>query len=123
MASFTIRIGALLLVLGLGGYVLTGATSLTALIPAAVGVALVLFGLVAYRRPALRRHVMHAALLVAVLGLGGAVPGLIALPAALRTDGGVRPAMIMRASMSVILLVYLAVGIKSFVDARRARRA
>lgn len=122
MASFTIRIGGILIVAGIAGYVLTGAASITALIPAALGVALVVLGLVGVRRPDLRKHVMHVALLVALIGLAGSISGLLALPGALSAGEGVRPAIALRAVMAVMLLVYLGVGIKSFVDARRARR-
>lgn len=121
MASFTIRIGALLTALGIAGYVLTGATSLTALIPAAIGVALVLLGLVAHRQPDLRKHVMHVAVLVAVIGLAGSVTGLFALPGALMSGDGVRPAIVLRAAMALLLLVYIALAVRSFIAARRAR--
>jgi uncharacterized membrane protein len=122
MPSFTIRIGALLVVFGLAGYVITQAASLTALIPAVVGVILVLLGLLGLRQAHLRKHVMHVALLVGVIGLAGSIGGLVALPSALAA-GAVRPAVVLRASMALLLLVYLVIGIKSFVDARRARTA
>lgn len=121
MASFTIRIGALLTVFGLAGYVLTGAASPTALIPAVVGIVFVLLGLVGLRKPDWRKHVMHVAVLVAIIGLAGSISGLIALPGALMSGEGVRPAIIMRAAMALLLLVYTVVAVKSFVDARRAR--
>lgn len=121
MASFTIRIGAILTVLGVAGYVWTGATSLTALIPSAIGVALVVLGLVAHRQPDLRKHVMHVAVLVAVIGLAGSISGLLALPGALAAGEGVRPAMMLRASMALLLLVYVVLAVRSFVAARRAR--
>ena len=66
----TIAIGAALIVLGLGGYVLTGAVSLTALIPAAFGLLLVLAGVLA-RDDRKRMHAMHAAALIAILGFLG----------------------------------------------------
>lgn len=121
MASFTIRIGAILTATGLAGYVLTGATSLTALIPAAVGLILLVLGLVARRQPDVRQHVMHIAVIVALVGLAGSISGLLALPGALSAGGGVRPALVMRAGMALMLLVYLVVAIRSFVAARRAR--
>lgn len=122
MASFTIRIGALLVVFGAAGYVLTGATSLTALIPAAVGVVLALLGLLGQRSVAMRPHAMHAAMLVALIGLAGSIGGLVALPSALGA-GALRPAIVMRASMALLLVVYLVIGVRSFIAARRARRA
>jgi hypothetical protein len=121
MASFTIRIGAILTAAGIAGYVMTGGVSLTALIPAAVGLVLIVLGLVGQRQPDLRKHAMHVAVVVAAIGLAGSVSGLVALPAALASGGGVRPAMVMRAAMALLLLVYIAIAVKSFVDARRAR--
>lgn len=121
MANFTIRIGAILTAVGLAGYVLTGAVSLTALIPAAIGIALVVLGLVGQRQPDLRKHVMHVAVLVAVIGLAGSITGLLALPGALASGAGVRPAMVMRASMAMLLIVYIVVAVRSFILARRAR--
>jgi len=121
MASFSIRVGAILIIAGIAGYILTGAASITALIPAAIGVALVVLGLVGVRRPDLRKHVMHAALLVALIGLAGSIGGLIALPGALAAGEGVRPAIALRAVMALMLIIYLGVGVKSFIDARRAR--
>src|SRR5215467_9296051 len=67
MANVTIGFGLVLAALGVGGYVATGRTSLTALIPLAFGLVLVVCGALA-RREALRKHAMHAA---AVLGLLG----------------------------------------------------
>ena len=121
MASFTIRIGAILTMVGIAGYVLTGAVSPTALIPAAIGIALVVLGLVGQRQPDLRKHVMHVAVLVAIVGLAGSLTGLLALPGALASGEGVRPAMVMRASMAILLIVYIVVAVRSFILARRAR--
>lgn len=121
MASFTIRVGVILIAAGIAAYLLTGATSVTALIPSAIGAGLLLLGVVGVRRPDLRRHAMHVAMVVAIVGLAGSFTGLLALPAMLSGGGGVRPSVALRAVMAVMLLVYLGVGIKSFVDARRRR--
>lgn len=121
MASFTIRVGVILIAAGIAAYLLTGATSVTALIPSAIGAGLLLLGIVGVRRPDLRRHAMHVAMVVAIVGLAGSFTGLLALPAMLSGGGGVRPSVALRAVMAVMLLVYLGVGIKSFVDARRRR--
>ncbi len=121
MASFTIRIGAILTAAGIAGYVLTGAVSPTALIPAAIGVVLVVLGLVGQRQPDLRKHVMHVAVVVAIIGLAGSISGLLALPGALASGEGVRPAVVMRSSMAILLIVYIAVAVRSFIAARGAR--
>ncbi len=123
MASFTLRIGLLLVVFGGASYVMTGGASPTALIPAVVGALLVLCGVLA-RNERARRHAMHAAAAIALIGILGTASALLRLPDLL-TGALVprRPAVIARASMAIILIVYLAVSVKSFVDARVRRKA
>jgi hypothetical protein len=124
VASFTLRIGLLLVVFGGASYMMTGGASLTALIPSVVGALLVMCGAVASRSEAARRHAMHAAAAIALLGILGTASALLRLPDLL--SGATvprRPALIARASMAVILIVYLAVSVKSFVDARVRRKA
>ena len=60
MPKITIGLGILLILLGLGGYFGTDAKSFTALIPAFVGVPLLLLGCLALKDN-LRKHAMHAA--------------------------------------------------------------
>jgi len=118
----TIALGAALTLLGLGGYFLTGATSLTALIPAAFGVLLVLTGVLA-RDDRWRMHAMHAAVLIALLGFLGSARGLLGLGKLL--DGtAVRPAAIVSQTiMALLTLAYIVVAVRSFIQARKARRA
>jgi len=121
--NFTIRIGLLLIALGTVSYILTGGASLTAFIPAAVGALLAICGIVAMRRATLRPHAMHVAALLALLGLLGTGSALLQAPGWLAGDASPRPALVARASMATILLVYLAFSVRSFVDARVRRRA
>ena len=67
---------------------------------------------------------MHAAAAIALIGILGTASALLRLPDLL-TGALVprRPAVIARASMAIILIVYLAVSVKSFVDARVRRKA
>ena len=124
MPSFTVRVGMLLVVLGVASYVMSARVSATALIPAAVGAVLAACGLVAVRRPAARPHAMHLAALVALVGLLGTVMSLFQLPALLAgASVPRRPAAMARASMALILGVYLGFSVKSFVDARVRRKA
>jgi hypothetical protein len=118
----TIALGAALIVLGLGGYFLTGATSLTALIPAAFGLLFVLAGVLA-RDDRWRMHAMHAAVAIALLGFLGSFRGLLGLGKLL--DGtAVRPAAIVSQTiMALLTLGYVVVAVRSFIQARRARRA
>ena len=122
MPATTIALGAALTLLGLGGYFLTGATSLTALIPAAFGVLLVLTGVLA-RDDRWRMHAMHAAVLIALLGFLGSARGLLGLGKLL--DGtAVRPAAIVSQTiMALLTLAYIVVAVRSFIQARKARRA
>ena len=115
-------LGASLIVLGVAGYVLTGAVSVTALIPAAFGVLFVLAGLLA-RSDRWRMHAMHAAVLVALLGFLGSARGLLGLGKVF--DGtAVRPAAIVAQTiMALLTLGYIVVAVRSFIQARKARRA
>jgi hypothetical protein len=121
MTQWTMVIGAALVAVGLGGYVMTDMVSPTALIPAAIGA--VLIALAAWgRQPSARKHAMHAALLVAILGIGGTFRGLLQLPTLLSGGAVARPAAVYAQSITAILLVVLLVlGISSFMAARRAR--
>jgi hypothetical protein len=117
MPSTTRLFGLLLIVFGVATYVVTERTSITALIPAFFGAALVICALIA-RNEALRKHAMHAAV---AIGLIGAVAALArGVPAAL---GGhlSRPAVLSQLAMGVLLLVYVGLGVQSFIAARKAR--
>jgi hypothetical protein len=119
MASTTRSFGIVLILLGLASYLLTGRTSVTALIPAFFGAVFVILALVA-RNEAARKHAMHAAVALALLGLlatlGRVVPAVA---------GGnlMRPAVLAQLAMVVLLGIYIALGVKSFKEARRARLA
>ncbi len=116
MASTTIVFGVLLTLLGLAGYFLTGTSSLTALIPAIFGLLLLVLGFLA-RSEAVRKHALHAAAAVALVGCIGALIPLV------RTPVGLRPpiAVFSQAAMVVLTAVFVALCIRSFRDARRAR--
>lgn len=108
--------GAILTLLGLGGYFLTGTSSVTALIPAVFGFLLLLLGFLA-RSEAARRHAMHAAAVVALVGCAGALFSLV------RSPTGLRPtiAVFSQAAMVVLTAVFLVLCVRSFGAARRAR--
>lgn len=122
MPALTLAIGAALIALGVGSYVLTGGVSLTALIPAAFGLVMVVAGVLA-QNERMRMHAMHAAVLVALLGFLGSIRGVMGLGKVL--DGtAVRPAAIVAQTiMAVLTLIYVVLAVRSFIAARRARRA
>lgn len=122
MARTTIATGIALFVLGLGGYLLTAASSLTALIPAAFGLLLVVAGLLA-RHDRLRMHAMHAAVVVAAIGFLGSVRGLFRIADVFHPISTRPAAIVAQAIMALLTLAYLAFAVRSFVQARRTRRA
>jgi hypothetical protein len=110
-------IGIALVILGIAGFVATGSTAKTALIPTWFGIALAALGALA-RNPARLKMAMHLAMLVALLGLAGSIGG------AVRWLSGTaeRPAAALAQTiMAALSLVFLVFGIKSFIDARRKR--
>lgn len=119
LANKTIGIGSALIVLGVAGYVATGAASATALIPSFFGVPLVLLGLMA-RNEHRRKLAMHIAVVVGLLAFLGSVPGLLNL---VRMIGGAevaRPAAaVMQSIMALLTGVFVALCVKSFIDVRR----
>ncbi len=121
MPSITVSYALALIVLGVGGYFATGQVSVTALIPAFFGLPILLCGFVA-RQDRWRKHAMHGAVALALVGFLGSARGL---PGALSWLGGgavARPAaVIAQALMALLSLAFLAVAIRSFVLARRAQ--
>ena len=115
MSKLTILFALGLGALGVGAWLAAGQSSIMALIPAFFGVPLALAGLAA-RREGWRRHAMHAAALIALLGAGGALSR--AIPAVL--SGELRLASVSQLLMGVALLAYLALCVRSFILARRS---
>ena len=121
MATTTIGFGVVLIILGVAGYFGSDMVSLTALIPAAFGLLLVIFGAMA-KDDKRRKMAMHIAVTVGLLGFLGTVPGLVKLGALLSGGDVARPmAVIAQSIMAVLMAVYVAMCVKSFIDARRSR--
>jgi uncharacterized membrane protein len=122
VARIAMIFGVLLTVLGIGLYALSDPEhkSLTALIPSAFGLALVLLGQVAQSgSDKVRMHTMHVAALIGLIGF--AFPAYRAIAALVRGTefnlaiGG-------QLAMAVLCAIFLGLCIKSFIDARRARK-
>jgi zinc transporter ZupT len=117
VAPVTIAVGIVLILLGVIGYVPTQAP--TALIPAGFGVALLLLGVLA-RQDKVRKHAMHTAVLVGLVGFVGAA---VMVVRALAGGGIELPlAFAMQALMAVVCGVFVGLCVKSFIDARRKQR-
>jgi hypothetical protein len=123
MPAITFFVALLLVAVGVGGYVASGAHAPTALIPAVLGVLLAVCAALA-RNPKTRMHAMHGAVLLALLGLLGSLRGAFQLPAYLAGEPVVRPLAVVAQSVTAVLcLAYLVVAVRSFIQARRSRLA
>ena len=125
MARVTYVFGILLVALGLIGYWGTGSIHPTALIPTWFGLALVAGGLLAISPSEGRRKLfMHINVTVWLLGLIGAIVS------ALREYGHARSlgldpdwkALSAQLAMAALLLIYVNLCVRSFIQARRLRQ-
>ena len=122
MHTLALWIGLALVVIGLVAYVGSGAASVTALVPSVLGVILAALGGFAIARPEARRHAMHAAAAVALLGFLGSLQGIPAFFALLGGAVVERPwAAVAQALTAVLSAVFVVAAVSSFVRARRAR--
>lgn len=122
MTRLTAIVGAALVLTGVLAFVLTATSSVTALIPAFVGGLLLICGAIA-SRPALHRHGIHAALVVALVGALGSLMNVIKI-GQLFDGSATRPVAIITSLILFVLCAgYVALGVRSFVAARKARTA
>ena len=115
MPKISVAVGMLLIAQGIGFYAGTGTKSLTALIPAAIGLPILALGFAAFL-PRVRIYAMHVAAMLGTLGLLAAIGRLATAGLSLSPAG---------ASLSIMTLLcggYLAACVKSFLDARRRQR-
>ncbi|MGB6742238.1 MAG: hypothetical protein WBE38_01180 [Terracidiphilus sp.] len=125
MAKVTLVFAVLLIALGLAGYLGTGSIHPTALIPTWFGVALGVFGFLAMSPSESRRKLfMHINVTIGLLGFLGAaseaVRGYVKA-----TSQGIEPdriALASKVTMAGLLLIYVALCVRSFIAARRARK-
>lgn len=117
MVLITRSIGAVLILVGLAAYLGTGMESVTALAPAVLGVLLLVLGLLAGREH-LHRHMIHAALVLALFGLLASAMPLMDLPALFAGEAERPGAVLASAAMALLCLVYLVLGVRSFKAAR-----
>lgn len=118
MPSTSIALGVLLILIGLAGYLYgfaDGKASVTALIPAFFGLALAGLGVGARVKESLRKHLMHAAVVIALLGFILPTGRLVSKFSELTLT----PPVLSQISMAAVCLLFVILGIKSFADARR----
>ena len=118
MPFVTRLVGFFLVLLGIVGYVATGRTSITAMIPAFFGAIFLIIALVA-RKPDARRHAMHAAVALALVGALAVIPRIVS---GIGAGNVARPAVLSQIAMAIALVIYVALGVRSFIEARKARK-
>jgi len=122
MPSTSIVSGILLMIIGVTGYVFSVVNNNhapTALIPAAFGAVLALLGVFAKLKEPLRKHLMHAAVLIGLIGFLISAGRLASQINKLQ----ISLAVLSLTAMALICLVFVILCIKSFVDARKNRVA
>jgi hypothetical protein len=121
MPIISIVVGVLLDLVGIFAYVATGSTQKTALIPCIIGMLIFVAGVLA-TRPSFLKHAMHAAAVIALLGfLAGAGRFSSSLLSLLKGGEAKWIALFSVGSMTVLCGFYLALCVRSFIEARRAR--
>lgn len=123
MGKLTIVFGAILAVVGAVGYEQTGSIHPTALIPFWIGLLLAICGVLALK-PTRRMLFMHIAVTIGLLGFLGTIPGLIDVVK--MAMGKVLPYPIAseeKFATFVICMIFVAMCVRSFIEARRARTA
>jgi len=123
MSKITIFYGSLLVLLGVLAYYLSGMASFTAFIPSVFGAVFIALGLAAANE-SLRKHVMHAAVVVALLGLFGTFRGLTQLPQLMSGADLERPmAVASQSVMAMLTIVFIGFCVNSFIQARKAQKS
>jgi len=121
MQNLTLSLGILLLILGGASYLGTGQESITALIPSFFGILFILFGVLS-KQEKLRKHMIHAAAGLALLGIIGtarAIPGFIDVISGTPVE---RPlAIYAQTAMLVMCAGYMIRAVQSFIAARKAK--
>ena len=107
MTQLIIWFGALLTAFGLISYLGSGAASVTALAPVAIGLPILILGLVSRNSP--NPMVIHGAAAFGVLGLLGTMGGVSGIISALVLGGKIIP------QTSVILQTVMAIGCATFL--------
>jgi uncharacterized membrane protein len=120
MPTTAIVCGVLLILIGVAGYVsgvMSDRASWTALIPAFIGIVLALLGVLSGLKENLRQHLMHAAVVVALLGFIATAGRLVSRMSELTAS----PAVLSQASTAIVCLAFMILAIRSFAAARRDR--
>ena len=122
MIKITFIFGITEIFLGFIAFFGTGSVHFTALIPAVFGLLLVISALVA-RKDNLRKHAMHGAAMVGLLGAAGTFSSLLKIGALLSGTAERPIAVVTQLIFFGLSIAFLIVCIRSFIAARKARQA
>ena len=120
MPVTSIVTGIILILIGGVGYAYglsTGHASVTALIPAFFGIVLAFLGWLAQTKENLRKHLMHAGVVVALIGFILPTGRLFSK----MNDLTWSAAVLSQAAMAFVCLIFVILTIQSFAAARRNR--
>jgi hypothetical protein len=126
MAKVTLVFAVLLIALGLAGFLGTGSTHATALIPVWFGLALGICGFLAISPSEGRRKLfMHINVTIGLLGFLGSAGSAIRRSMHAHSLGHAPDpiALCAQLTMAGLMLIYVLLCVRSFVATRRARQA
>ena len=118
MPALAINFGRLLILIGILGYgygLLGQAASLTALIPAVFGIILLILGHVSRAKENLRKHLMHVAVVVALIGFIASAGRLISKISEITLSA----AVLSQVAMALVCLAFVILSVRSFINARQ----
>jgi energy-converting hydrogenase Eha subunit H len=119
MPNTAINFGRLLILLGVIGYAygyFYSTPSWTALIPAIFGLVLLALGYLANAKENLRKHLMHVAVLVGLVGFILPIGRILSNI----SNFSLTFASVMLILMALLCLAFVALCVQSFINARRA---
>lgn len=119
MPKTAILTGSILIFVGICGflypYFRSGEGHPTALIPAAIGALILLCGVIASLNDGLRKHLMHVAVVIALLGFIATAVRLVMKATELNL------AVLSQLATSIVCLIFVILAVRSFTEARRGR--
>ncbi len=117
MPNTTISFGRILIIIGVAGYVISminQQTSITAMIPAAFGIVLLILGYFARMKEGMRKHLMHVAVVIALLGFLAVAGRLISKIGSFEFTAGPLAQLL----TAIVFLAYIIIAVRSFISAR-----
>ena len=120
MPSTAIWCGRILVLIGIVGYAwgyFNPPLSYTSLIPAGVGVVLMLLGHLSLMKDSMRKHLMHVAVIFGLLGFLAALGGMFRKGIPTELSAGI----VSEISMAIVCLLFVVLCVRSFIAVRRER--